>query len=204
MEVCDITWCCHVVSRGVTWCHMVSHGVTRCHMVSRGVTWCHVGPGDVTGMKCEPRRLRGLAPKGKKAQVETKKQERCQSRLDIWGAISYNKSLAMDIQNSDDRKKKGVRGYGKTDVKLFLRKKMAPQIAKMKTDVIVCMDRGFHFIPDEIETELRKGGAKNIEDVWIFPPNAGKLCNPLDNTLWHSMKEKVRKRSPEDERTTAL
>src|SRR6185312_2199270 len=48
MEVCDITWCCHVVSRGVTWCHMVSHGVTWCHMVSRGVTWCHVGPRDVT------------------------------------------------------------------------------------------------------------------------------------------------------------
>jgi transposase-like protein len=62
---------------------------------------------DGTGMKCEPRRSHGLAPRGKKAKVETKKQERYQSRLDIWGAISYNKSLAIDIQNSDDRKKKG-------------------------------------------------------------------------------------------------
>ena len=65
------------------------------------------------------------------------------------------------------------------------------------------MDRGFHFKPDEIEEELKKGGAKNIEDVWIFPPNAGKLCDPLDNNLWHSMKEKVRKINPVDERTTA-
>lgn len=158
---------------------------------------------DGTGMKCEPRRSHGLAPKGKKAKVESKKQERYQSRLDIWGAISYNKSLAMDIQNSDDRKKKGVRGYGKKDVKVFLRTKVAPQIAKLKNNVIVSMDRGFHFIPDEIEEELKKGGAKNIEDVWIFPPNAGKLCDPLDNTLWHSMKEKVRKLHPVDERTTA-
>ena len=136
---------------------------------------------DGTGMKCEPRRLCGLTPKGKKAKVESKKQERYQPRLDIWGAISYNKPLALDIQDSEDRKQKGVRGYGKKDVKLFLRKKVAPQVAKMKHNVIVSMDRGFHFKPDEIEEELKEGGAKNIEDVWIFPPNAGKLCDPLDN-----------------------
>ena len=94
------------------------------------------------------------------------------STFDIWGAISYKKAIAVDIQNSDDRKRKKVRGYGKKDVKLFLRKKVAPQVAKMKHDGIVSMDRGFHFKPDEIEEELKKGGAKNIEDVWISPPNA--------------------------------
>jgi len=73
----------------------------------------------------------------------------------------------------------------------------------MKESVIVSMDRGFHFTPDEIEEELKDGGAKNIEDVWIFPRNAGKLCDPLDNTLWHSMKEKVRKTNPVDERSCA-
>jgi len=56
--------------------------------------------------KCESR-SHGLAPKGKKALVSTKKQERYQARLDIWGAISYNKALAIDIQNSEDRAKKG-------------------------------------------------------------------------------------------------
>src|ERR1700760_4295374 len=57
---------------------------------------------DGTGMKCEPR-LRGLAPKGKKARVLTKKQECYQSRLEGWGAISYNKALAIDIQTSEQR-----------------------------------------------------------------------------------------------------
>ena len=57
---------------------------------------------------------------------------------------------------------------------------------KVKRECYRQVDRGFHFLPEEIEEELKKGGAKNIEDVWIFPPNAGKLCNPLDNTLWHS------------------
>lgn len=105
---------------------------------------------DGPGLKCEPRRLHGLAPKGKKARVESKKQERYQARLDIWGAISYNKPLAIDTQGYEHRKQKGVRGYGKKDVKIFLRKKVAPQVANLKEHVIVNMDRGFHFKPDEM------------------------------------------------------
>ena len=42
-----------------------------------------------------------------------------------------------------------------------------------------------------------------MDDVWIFPPNAGKLCNPLDDTLWHSMKQRVRKRKPDGEKEVA-
>jgi hypothetical protein len=154
-------------------------------------------------MKAEARPGYGLAPKGKKAKATVKQAETYQPRLDIWGAISYNKPLAIDIQTSADRKKKGVKGYGKNDVKAFLRKKVAPLIAKTHGKVIVCMDRGFHFKADEVENELKKGGASNIEDVWIFPANGGKLCNPLDNTLWHSMKEQVRRSKPKDEKAAA-
>jgi len=158
---------------------------------------------DGTGMKGEPRRGYGLAPRGKKAKVVIKQAESYQPRLDIWGAISYHKPLAIDIQTSEQRKKKGVKGYGKNDVKAFLRKKVAPQVAKLHGNIILCMDRGFHFKADEVENEVKQGGASNIEDVWIFPVNGGKLCNPLDNTLWHAMKQQVRRSTPKDERATA-
>lgn len=154
---------------------------------------------DGTGFKAEARRGYGLAPKGEKAKVETKQPASYQPRLDIWGAISYNRPVAIDIQTSEDRKERGVRGYGKKDVKVFLRRKVAPEVQKICDSVIVCMDRGFHFKPDEIEYELKEGGAANIEDVWIFPRNGGKVCNPLDNTLWHSMKQRVRRSAPKDE-----
>ena len=143
-----------------------------------------------------------MAPKGKKAKVTTQQAESYKPRLDIWGAISYNRPLAIDIKTPEDRKKKGVKGYGKKDVKLFLKRKVAPQVARMHGNVIVCMDRGFHFQAHEVENELKQGGASNIEDVWIFPVNGGKVCNPLDNTLWHSMKEQVRRVHPKDEKAT--
>ena len=109
-----------------------------------------------------------LGTEGEEGTSFNKEARRYQARLDIWGAISYNKALAIDIQNSEDRKRKKVRGYGKKDVKSFLRNKVAPQVAEMKESVIVSMDRGFHFTPDEIEEELKDGGAKNIEDVGSF------------------------------------
>ena len=70
---------------------------------------------------------------------------------------------------------------------------MASESTKEKEMLVHC----------EIEDELKKGGAKNIDEVWIFPTNAGKLCNPLDNNLWHSMKQNVRKDHPDGEDATA-
>jgi hypothetical protein len=68
-----------------------------------------------------------------------------------------------------------VKGYGKKDVKLFLREKVAPEVKKICDSVIVCLDRGFHFKPDEVEDELKAGGAGNIEDVWSFLPMVESL-----------------------------
>jgi hypothetical protein len=158
---------------------------------------------DGTGMKAGARPTHGLAPKGKKAKVKSDKPEKYQPRVDMWGAISYNKPLDFDVKTSEDRKKEGVKGYRKKHLKLFLRKKLAPKLSKMNTKVIPNMDRGFHCKSSELLDELKAGGAENVEDVWFFPPNAGKLCNPLDNTLWHSMKSRVRKASPNGEKELA-
>jgi transposase-like protein len=158
---------------------------------------------DGTGMKAGARRTHGLAPRGKKARIKTNKAAPYQPRVDMWGAISYNKPLAFDLKTSKDRRKEGVKGYRKKHLKLFLRKKVAPKIAHLPTKVILNMDRGFKCKPGELLNELKSGGAKNVEDVWIFPPDAGKLCNPLDNTLWHSLKDRVRKKKPDTEEELA-
>ena len=58
----------------------------------------------------------------KKAPVEATKPERWEPRLDFWGAISYNKPLAIDIMTPADRKKLNVKGYGKERTSTFFRK----------------------------------------------------------------------------------
>jgi len=167
---------------------------------------------DGSGLRSEPRPLTGLSPVGTPAKTTTEKAEKYEPRVDIMGAISYNAPLACETKTSEQRKKvansrkkkMGVKGYTKDMVKKFLKTQLAPQIREMKTkEVIVCMDKGLSFKSEEAKNELRLGGAENVKDVWILPTNTAKHVSPLDNTLWHSLKQRVRARKPRSEAGTA-
>jgi hypothetical protein len=56
---------------------------------------------------------------------------------------------------------------------------------------------------EEALQEINAGRARNISDVWVFPTSTAKFVNPLDNTLWHSLKQRVRARKPKSENETA-
>ena len=89
-------------------------------------------------------------------------------------------------------------------VKKYLKNKLAPQIQAMEArKVIVCMDKGLAFKEEEAKEQLRLGGAHNVDKILILPTNTAKYVSPLDNTLWHSLKERVRARKPKSEAATA-
>jgi transposase len=89
-------------------------------------------------------------------------------------------------------------------VKDFLKRKLSPKLARMNEEkVIICMDKGLKLKPDEVKEAICEGGSQNIDSVWIFPTNTAKFVSPLDNTLWHSLKERVRSRKPGTEDETA-
>jgi hypothetical protein len=167
---------------------------------------------DGSGLRSEPRKLTGLALSGKKAKSTTKKAEKYEPRVDVFGAISFNGPLTCETVTSSQRKqiinartgKKGVKGYTKNMVKKFLKKQLAPEIKAMGVKkVIVCMDKGLAFKEEEAKQQLQAGGAMNVDQVWILPTNIAKHVSPLDNSLWRSLKERVRKRKPTSELQTA-
>jgi len=89
-------------------------------------------------------------------------------------------------------------------VKNFLKEKLAPKIKDIKiNEVIICMDKGLSFKKEEAKEQLLLGGAQNVGDVWILPSNTAKYVSPLDNNLWHSLKQRVRARKPRTELGTA-
>jgi hypothetical protein len=167
---------------------------------------------DGSGLRSEPRRLTGLAPVGKTPKTTTKKAEKYEPRVDIMGAICFNKPLACETKTSKQRKaipnprkrKIGVKGYTKNMVCDFLRNELAPKIKELNVkNVVVCMDKGLSFKEEEARQQLLDGGAQNVKKVWILPTNVAKYVSPLDNTLWHSLKERVRARKPKSEAQTA-
>ena len=89
-------------------------------------------------------------------------------------------------------------------LKRFLKEKLAPEIKKIKEKkIIIGLDKGLALTREEVLQEIKAGGASNIGDAWVFPTSTAKFVNPLDNTLWHSLKERVRARKPESENETA-
>lgn len=167
---------------------------------------------DGTGMRAEPRKLKGLAPKGKTPVTTASKPEKYQPRVDMYGAIAYTGPLVCDIVTSAQRRsivnartgKKGVKGYTKSMLREFIKHKLAPKIKRMKEEqVIIALDKGLAMKKEEVLEDIKAGKTKNVKDVWIFPTSTAKYVNPLDNTLWHSLKERVRARKPQNEDETA-
>lgn len=167
---------------------------------------------DGSGIRAEARPLKGLAPRGQTPHSTTNKAEKYEPRVDIMGAISWNGPLACETKTSKQRKKirnlrtrkLGVKGYTKPMVKDFLRNQLAPKIEDMKAkEVIVCMDKGLAFKEEEAKEAFRHGGTNKVKDIWILPTNTAKYVSPLDNNLWHSLKERVRARKTKTEVGTA-
>ena len=67
-------------------------------------------------------------------------------------------------------------------------------------DVIIGLDKGLHMKKEEVLQELKD---EKYPRCMYIPYEYSKYVNPLDNTLWHSLKERVRARKPESEDATA-
>jgi hypothetical protein len=155
---------------------------------------------DGTGLRSEPRKLKALAPRGQTPRVTTMKHEKYEPRIDMFGAIWYSGETVTSQQRREivnqRTGKKGVKGYTKSMVTKFIEKKLAPKIKKLEREIIVCMDKGLAFREDEVKEAIIRGGATNLHAAWIFPTNTAKFVSPLDNNLWHGLKERVRARNP--------
>ena len=139
-------------------------------------------------MRAEPRKLKGLAPRGKTAVTTASKPEKYQPRVDMYGAIAYTGPLVCETVTSTQRRtivntrtgKKGVKGYTKSMLREFLKEKLAPKIKRMKEkQVIIGLDKGLALKKEEVLEDIKAGGAKNIHDVWINR----KICESLRQHL---------------------
>ena len=65
------------------------------------------------------------------------------------------------------------------------------------------MDKGLTSKEEEAKNEFKLGGTDKVKEIWILPTNTAKFVSPLDNNLWHSLKERVRAKKPRSEVETA-
>ena len=152
---------------------------------------------DQTQIKLEQQPSFGLARKGHTPKAVGKTREQWEPRVDFCGAVGWSGPLCGHAMTPKDRMDAGVKGYTKDIVLDWVNESLAGEIERMKPrQAVVCIDQGLKLTKDEVIEELNGGGADNVRDVWIMPTNGGKLLDPLDNTLWHTWKEKVMSQRP--------
>jgi hypothetical protein len=155
---------------------------------------------DQTNVNESYRRRYGLAPKGKKAKVSTRKPSRYTPRVDVMGACVGDHVLDLDVLTPDQRKKAGVKGYTKARVLKWFRETLALNIQALHREgIVVVVDKALSMKPDEAKGALVAGGCSEDVQVWVMETNIAKHCSPLDNAIWHEWKDMVRNEQPINE-----
>jgi hypothetical protein len=142
--------------------------------------------------------LRSIVPRGSSALVMSSSPTLFPPRFDIMGAVSYDSVLPVQVMSPEQRRSLGVKGWRKQMVLDWLRESLAPALCELREhDMVLVMDKALRIQPDEALAAVRAGGCHRVTRAWRIPTAAAKHISPLDNSLWHEYKERVRAREPD-------
>ncbi len=117
-------------------------------------------------------------------------------RYDLIAAVVSNQVFPPVIFTPQDQKTRNVKGINGEMLIDYIENVFCPAIDKLNYHPIyLIVDKSNIHNVSNIEQALRSGGCTTLTQVLIIPTQAGKRINPLDNTLFHEWKEKVRQHS---------
>jgi hypothetical protein len=116
------------------------------------------------------------------------------------GCLLVDRAFPLDILTPTDKTEAGIRGYTKELLLGYFTNTVAPELIAMnRQHIVVCMDKGLAPTKQQVIDAFMAGGYNTVDDVIIYPTDTGKYLNPLDNTLWHTFKDRIRKVAPTTE-----
>ncbi len=143
---------------------------------------------------------RSLAAPGEEAYVSIEKAGYYPQRIDFMGVVSYDKVLSLEVSPPTKRSAEGRKGYRKQNVLDFIRMKVARALSNLNEDnLIFLLDKALRITATEVTEALQAGGCTSVAEVMILPTASGKHLSPLDNCLWHQVKDCVRRKAPQTE-----
>jgi hypothetical protein len=154
---------------------------------------------DQSQIKVGNGRLKGLAPSGEPATDVGKTAREWGLRVDMMAAISGEGRVALKIMTPEDRKEVGTKGWRKWMVLRFIRVQVAGYVHRAGiTDATVVVDKALKISAEEVEREMKRGGAVRVAPAVVMPASTPNYISPLDNNLWHEMKHAIREENAQD------
>jgi hypothetical protein len=118
------------------------------------------------------------------------------ARYDMISAIVGNRVLPPTIFTPEDRRTRNVKGINSDMFIDFITNVLCPSITELNpSPMYLVLDKSNIHNASKIEQAFRNFGYTGLREVLILPTQAAKRVSPLDNTLFHEWKERIRKHS---------
>lgn len=151
---------------------------------------------DETHMKINEVPRTTLVAPGEKPYVVVTDSSSYAARYDMIAAVVGNQTLPPIIFTPQDRRTRNVKGINSDMLADFIENVLCPSTNELDNcPIYLVLDRSTIHNTSKIEQALCDGGYAGLREVLILPKQAAKRVSPLNNTLFHEWKERVRKYS---------
>lgn len=148
---------------------------------------------DETKISLSEHRSKTLVAPGQTAFVVVTDNTPYASRYDMIACCSSEREFPPIVYSPEDRKDLDVKGVRKFMLLNYINDILAQAIGAIgKYPLILVMDGSNVHSTTEILEAFHEVGCQGLETVYIMPTKSAKRLSPLDNSLFHEWKERIR------------
>jgi hypothetical protein len=142
-----------------------------------------------------------LVAPGEKQFVVASDTSHYAARYDMIAGVIGDRVLPPIIFSPNDRKGLGVHGITEQMLIDYIEDILARTVSALdRYPVFLVCDRASIHTPTKIREAFWNVGCEELVEVLYMPTNAAKKMSPLDNSLFHEWKERVRNHAPYTEK----
>jgi DDE superfamily endonuclease len=118
-------------------------------------------------------------------------------RFDMIACCSGKEVLPLIIYTPDERKELKVKGINTKMLVTYVQQILAQAAGALdRYPLYLILDKATCHSKVKLMEAFHDNGCQSLVDIWYMPTQASKRISPLDHSLFHEWKERVRKRHP--------
>jgi DDE superfamily endonuclease len=148
-------------------------------------------------MKLNAAPTQTLVASGEKEYVVVEDTSSYAKRYDMIACITSKEVLPPIIYTPDDRKAHNAKGINTDMLIIYIQQILAQAAGALdRYPLYLIIDNATCHSKAKLLEAFHDNGCQELVDIWFMPTQAAKRMSPLDNSLFHEWKERVRSRHP--------
>lgn len=167
--------------------------VARCRRYLHRHRKTHLSFLDETALRVNAVPSHTLVAAGETAYVVVEDDTSYARRYDMIACCTADRTFPPIIFSPEDRKELGVKGIQTHMLEHYIHSLLAQALAALdRYPLILTLDKSNVHNINKIKEALIEGGCQDVAHIMHLPTQAAKRVSPLDNSIFHTWKERVK------------